>query len=432
MPFGLTRKQIAILGIGLVLVVGGYFLIFYKGSKPPPPPEVTLTVWGPLDDTRVFGETLTAQYQAIRPNVKISYRAISAAKYDETLLNALAAGTGPDIFLISNRAVDKRLPFLVPIPPTMISPTRLEALFPTVVGQDFIRNGQIYALPVSMDTLALIYNKDAFDRALIAQPPTTWVEFQNIIPYLRTSNEAGQLVRAAAAIGGSEKTVENATDLVQLLMMQNGAPMVNANSTRLDLTGAQNSGPTALNFYLQFANAASRYYTWNDAQSTSFDSIGSGRTAMVFGYAADLATLRRKNPLMNFGVAAMPQIAADQTMNAARYWGLGVSKQSQNGAWAWEFISTVATNEKAAQAFTDATKRLPALRTLITQKYEDPDLGVFAREALTARGWRQPDDAPVRKIFNDALAGVLSGQFDSTQALRQMTDQTAQLMIGGQ
>ncbi|HTY39477.1 MAG TPA: extracellular solute-binding protein [Candidatus Paceibacterota bacterium] len=432
MPGGLTKKQLIIVFGGLVLLALGYYVFFVAGVKPPKPPDVTLTVWGPFSDRQAF-EAVVGQYQAVRSNVKISYTQIDESRYAETVLNALATGQGPDVFMVPNRALDKYKGLLVPVPPQTVGIQKLESLFPTVVEQDFVRGGQIYALPFYLDTLALIYNKNALDQANIAQPPATWTEFQNVIPYLRTLNDAGQITKAAAAIGGSEKTVKNASDLLALLMQQNGVPMTDPQGTRAVISASEKgSGLGALNFYLSFANAAAPAYTWNDAQPFSLDALGSGRVAMIFGYAADLDTLHRKNPLITFGTAPMPQTDVNNAVNAARYWALGVSKQSKNAAWGWDFVATVATTDGMAKAYTDATKRLPALRTLISQKFDDVDLGVFAREALTARSWMQPDDAPVRDIMSGAVAGVLSGQFDSNQALRQMEDQISQLMAMNQ
>ena len=59
----------------------------------------------------------------------------------------------------------------------------------------------------------------------------------------------------------------------------------------------------------------------------------------------------------------------------------------------------------------------------------DPDLGVFARQALTARSWSQPDEAKVREAMSNAIGAVLSGQLDSTRGLRQAEEQVTQLFV---
>src|SRR6185312_9057339 len=156
----------------------------------------------------------------------IKYTQIDPADYDTKLLSALAAGTGPDIFQIGNHEMPKWRSVLAPVPATAAyTLVSLETDFPSVVEQDFASNGQIYALPFSIDTLAMIYNKDIFDSAGIAIPPKTWDDLQNDVGRLRSVNAQGQLAQAAAAIGGSHASIANAQDILFLLMIQNGTRM---------------------------------------------------------------------------------------------------------------------------------------------------------------------------------------------------------------
>ena len=62
-------------------------------------------------------------------------------------------------------------------------------------------------------------------------------------------------------------------------------------------------------------------------------------------------------------------------------------------------------------------QRPPALRYLIQKYLNDPDFGVFSRQALTARSWRRPDNTAVRKIFSEMIEAALSGRISSTAAI---------------
>jgi len=44
---------------------------------------------------------------------------------------------------------------------------------------DFLYQGQPYASPLSINTLALFYNRDLLNEAGIVLPPVTWEEFVN-------------------------------------------------------------------------------------------------------------------------------------------------------------------------------------------------------------------------------------------------------------
>jgi ABC-type glycerol-3-phosphate transport system substrate-binding protein len=420
----ISPKQIIIVLAAVIVVV--LLILLFSGSKPPSPPKVTLNIWGVFEEREAL-ERIVSNYQQVRPNVEVKYQKIDGDNYQTALLDALAAGRGPDIFAIHNRSLPKNLNKLAPASLEQINLTELRELFPQVVEQDFTNNNKIYALPLYLDTLVLIYNKDLFDQAGIVSPPKTWDEFQNIVPRLRLLGEGGRIERAAAAIGSSEKTTNAGIDLLHLLMTQNGAKMVNPELTAA--TFAEPPGFQAFNFYLQFANPQSSLYTWNDNQLSALDSFASGNVAMIFGYKSDVATIKRKNPFLNFGIAPAPQPTGSQkTLSYADYWGFAVSKQSKNSDWAWGFIVNLTTNSQNEKIYLEASKEPAALLSIIAERMNDPDLGVFAKQALTARSWHEADEEKTKEIFNAAIISVLNGKTDSERALRQAQDQVSLLM----
>ncbi len=424
-----SRKQIFII-VGAVLAIGLVYILFTSGSRNAnKPPEIALKVWG-VDDRRVFDGVISA-YGALRSNVHVTYEQIPAANYRETVLNALASGSGPDVFMVPNQSIPRYADKLVPVNKAQINVSQLENLFPTAVSQDFVQQGDIYALPFYIDTLALIYNRDALDGVALTLPPKTWTDVQRYVPYLRATNASGQLTRSAVAIGGTERTIKNAADILILLMMQGGVKLNDVAMSRVTLSG-NTQAQKALNFYLQFANTVSPSYTWNEEQPYSSDSIASGRTAMIFGYYADYVDLQKKNPFVNLAVASMPQLeGATQAVNISRYSGLAVSKQAkaQNQPWAWDFIVQSATSANIAKLYAEATGRLPALRSLIAEKVNDEKLGLFAKQALTARSWYVPDEEKAREILSNAIGDVLRGQSDTLRALRKAEEQINQIDV---
>lgn len=391
--------------------------------------QAELTLWGTLDDTEM--QYLVGSYGAAQPGVRVTYRKIGVEDYERTLLNALAAGQGPDMFMIDNHAVPRNLDKIVAAPQEQISRIRLEELFPAVVAEDFAdKSGSVYALPLYLDTMVMFYNKELLDQAFIVQPPATWEEFEKDVPRLRAVNTSGQIVRAAAAIGGSPKTIDNAVDLLNLLMLQNGSPMVND-----DLTGAVfessegKSGLAAFNFYLKFANAGSSFYTWNDNQDNYLDSFVSGKTAMIFDYQERIKVIRERAPFLRLGVAPMPQLGGGSPrVNYADYWGIAVSRQSKRPSEAWGFIIGTATNEQIMRYPIENSGQPPALRSLIQVALGSPDFRVAAEQAITARSWYQVDDEEIRNIFGRGITRVLTGQADTTTALGEAQDQITQLM----
>ena len=411
----------------LIIVVG---ILLYVGLRPKPPSAtaVTLTVWG-TEDKVAIGAAL-ASY----PYGKVSYVQVDPASYESKLLSALAAGTGPDMFEIKNSDVPKWKSVIVPLPTSslLFNLLALQQYFPDVVAQDFYVGGQLYGLPLSIDTLAMVYNKDLLNSAGIATLPATWDAFDADVAQLRTVNAQGQLTRAAAAIGGSLASVTNAPDLLSLLMLQNGTAMTSDEKTMATFAeqggGNGTAGNDAFNFYLQFASAASPYYTWNDAMENDVDSFVAGKTAIIFAYQSDLAAIKAKAPFINMGVAPVPQAkGASVAVNYPSYEGFVVAKAGQPSA-AWSLIFYLTTTPGVAAQYQTASGKPPALRTAIQALANDPNLSVFARQALTARSWYEADSAQIDSIFDAAIRNVLSGATDSTTALKGAEAAVTQIM----
>jgi len=427
----LSRNQIIIIAaVGLVVLF--FVLVFLcvipglKSSCGNPNPsgttQVSLSFWGV--DNANFIQPVIDEYSKANKNVAITYRQFDNPDvYEKALLNALAINQGPDILMLNNAWLPKYYDKITPAPETFFSLNQLQQSFPVVVEQDFVlRQAQdkslvkIYSLPLYIDTLVLLYNKDIFDAKAIALAPTTWLEFQNLIPRLRQSNSFNQIIKSAASIGGSNKNIDSASDLLALLMKQFGSEM---NDTNNRVSFGKN-GLSALNFYLQFANPSSPYYTWSENFPYSLNGLSNGSTAIIFNYASQIPLIKNKNPYLRLGITPMLQFYNNsQPINYANYWGLTAAKQSKNSGWAWHFIVSIATNPQIAEVYLQASKRPPALRTLIEKYKNDPDLGVFSQQALTARSWQQPDSAVVKQTFSDMIESVLNGRLNSNDALSQ-------------
>ena len=430
----LSRSQLIILGsvLFVVLLVVGIFTGILPGARKlgQQLPNITLKIWG-VDDPGLFQDNL-GSYQALRTNVHVSYEQINPATYEQDIINALAAGNGPDIIMFHNAWLPKHYNKLIPLKDTQLNLKSLKEIFPTVVEQDFAPGGKIYALPLYIDTLALFYNQDAFDKNGIAIPPKDWLDFQNLIPKLRQKDSSGKLAKPAAAIGGSNDTVDKASDLLMLLMLQAGAKMTDdqfTQATFADNVGGLLPGADALKFYSNFSDPKDIYYTWNDNLENSLDSFSRGNTAMIFNYASQGNNIKTKNPFLNFKAAEMPQPAgAGKAVNFPDYWGLAVTNNSKNPDWAWDLILYLTANDSAAENYLKVSNRPPALRSLVKKYADHPELGVFAKQALSARSWPEIDKKAVAEIFSQMIKAVISGRLDATAAASQAEQQVTDLM----
>lgn len=421
----LSPKQIGMI-LAALFVVGVIVFLVVTNQQPPKPPAVSLIVWG-TDPGDVI-DAVIKEYKKIRPNVSVQYQAFDDAVFDDTLTNALASGQGPDAYMIRNRALPRERSRLKPVSASQLSLAQFKSSFPTVAEQDFVSEGNIYALPLYVDTLALFYNRDMFDRAAMVKPPATWIEVRDAVPKLRTLKADGKLDTAAIALGGSLSGNAAAVDTLNLLMLQNGTAMTDAgHSNAAFASGDKGFGTQAFTYYLQFSNPSSPYYSWSDGMGSAEEAFSGQKAAMLLAYHDTLTALKNKSPFLNVGIASAPQTNELRT-DYARYKGFAVSKQSKSSAWAWDFVMLTATNVDIERAYLAATNRPPALRSLIKEKLGDVDFGPFAAQALTARSWYEADDRKINGIFDAAIKEVLAAKEEPAAALRQAEAQVNQLM----
>lgn len=433
MSLNLSRNQIIIVSavFGVILFLVLVFLGVIPGLKKQggegffgEGEQVSLSFWGV--ESNDFLMPFFENYQKIRPNVRIDYKQISEDDYEKMLVNALAAGRGPDIMMFRGNWLPKHADKIIPADEDQLPFSKFQQLFPTVAVSDFAPERKIYALPLFVDTLAFLYNKNAFDAKAVALPPTSWNDFQNLVPRF---NEVGpgpnrQIIKSAAAIGGSEKSVHAASDLLNVVMLQFGSQLISQKGQQTNFGEPEEK---AFGFYLQFAVPTSRYYSWSDNLPYSFNAFAEGQTAAIFDYAAQIPLLKKKNPFLEIGVSPLPQLNEEKPVNFADYWGLAVSESSRNAAFGWDFIIRSLSDQKTAEKYLEVSRRPPALRTLIQKFANDPDIGVFARQALTARSWPQRDSGKIKQIFSNMIESVLTAKLSPREALQKAENELNEL-----
>jgi multiple sugar transport system substrate-binding protein len=427
----MTRKQnLIIIGGALVIVI---VLIIIGFIKPKPQKPVTLEVWGAFDEKEALQE-LIGDYQKANKYVSINYEKKSFAEYEKELINAFAGDKGPDIWLIHNAWLPKHKDKIRELPVEFLAFRTFKEIFVDVVEKDLSEDNKIYALPLYVDTLALFYNRDFFNTAGIVSPPETWEELIDDLDELIKRNQWGGIERAGVALGTAEN-INRSTDILGLLMLQNGTEMIGENkkSATFDkaiyLEGQRYyPGQDALRFYTDFSNPSKKNYTWNRQMPYSLDAFAEGKVAIIFGYSHHISSIKAKAPYLNFSIASMPQIKDRQfDINYANYWAFTVSKKSRAADEAWRFILYL-TGKRAAKKYLEKNRRPTARRDLLNWQKQDLEMEVFVNQVLTARNWYQIDSDAIETIFADDIQSVVLGSITVERAIKRAVDQVTLLM----
>lgn len=422
-------------GIAFLVLVTIILVVANLGGDQGTQDKATLQFWGVFDDETIFNDIIRS-YEQANKGVDVQYTLLPYASYERELVNALAAGRGPDVFMIHHTWLPKHGDKLLPAPDKVpgeeepfFTLSEFQKTFADVTIDDLTYNGRIYALPLYVDTLALYYNKDLLGSAGIALPPKTWREFNEAVPKLVKKDEDLNIVQAAATLG-TARNVNRSTDILMMMMIQGGTQMVSDDgdeATFAQSVDGQPVGESALTYYTDFAMPTKEVYTWNGAQEYSVDAFSAGRAAMTINYSHQVPLIRAKNPRLNFAVAPVPQHVAGDSRTFASYWAPAVSKASANPVAAWRFVRYLASPQGAVP-YLNASGRPAARLDLISQQQDDPDLGVFARQALTARSWLQVDNQAIETIFADMIDNVILGRQTVQQALGRAQSEVSVLM----
>lgn len=410
---------------------------------------ITLEYWRVFDGTDDFSDII-AKYRARHPHITIKYKKLRYEEYEDIILNALAEDRGPDILSIQSSWMKKYQSKLSPMPAETsmaymvtkgtikkeqvpdirvnksLTLKQIRDTFADVVYGDAVVDGKVYGLPLSIDTLALYYNRDLFNNAGITEIPEYWNrDFQQNVKKLTRHDNRFGIIQSGVALGGGDN-IERSVDILSALIMQNGGQMQSSSGQILFHTvpanyknNNYNPGLEALRFYTDFAKPAKEVYCWSDELNSSLDMFISGNLAMMLSYSYNLPVIKSRAPQLNFSVTNFPQIEGSTvSFNFANYWLETVSNKSKHKNEAWDFIKFM-TAEAQVKSYLDKTKKPTALKSLVNyQKEKYPELGIFADQVLTSHTWyKGKNPIAMENILVEMIESINNGKMDLQPAI---------------
>ncbi|MBP9715358.1 MAG: extracellular solute-binding protein [Candidatus Pacebacteria bacterium] len=376
----------------------------------------TVVMWGTVKSDLMA--QILQDFNDVNKTFLVKYVQKFPDTFDKDLLEALAAGKGPDLFFLPDNLAYGYSNKIYNIPFSSYPETSFKNTFASA-GEVFMTSKGILAFPISIDPLMMYYNRSILDSEDIVFPPKYWDEFINIVHSITQKSDDKQIIRSTVAMG-QYSNVNNAKDILATLFMQNGNSIVVEKDggfySSLDLN--QNSAlSNMLSFYISFADPLKENYSWNRSLPNSQDAFSAEKLAFYFGYASELRSLINKNPNQNFQVTSFPQIKnAKFKSTSARVIGVAVSSFSKNLNTAIVAANLMATTD-FAKKFSDATGVVPARRDLLAVKPTDAFFPSFYTSALFARSWLDPSPNDTDNIFRNMVDNVLSNKSNSESAI---------------
>lgn len=436
-----------------IFMVAGLFLFLGFGCKGLSQTEVqatkpiTLEYWTVFDNVDAL-RAMVAKFNSSHPQIIVNIRQIREAELYPRLVEALAEDRGPDIISIKNRWVKTFQSKLTPMPAsvndttvvvqkgqfssqtivttnpkTMVNALSLDREYVKVVKDDVMIGNSIYGLPISLDTMAVYYNKDILDRSGVPEPPKTWDEFQAAVKKINKYDKKTNKITQSGTALGTGSNIPGSDDILYALFRQSSVPFsAKSGQALFNLAeggrGAETPAMAVLNFYTDYANSTRDTYSWNGEMGNALDQFVNGTVGFFFGYSYNYAQIKARAPQLNLEVLPLFQLNPEKPVNVANYWIQTVTAKSRNQNEAWNLIDFL-THSKVTKDYLDATGRPTALRAFISAQKEKPELVPFVSDVLIAENWyRGSNYEAAVKALNDLLHDWLipaPGDFDQSE-----------------
>ncbi len=433
MPQGGVDKKIIILGglIALFVIVLVLFLVF--GRKHTTPTTSTsssnqLVIWDSFDEEENLAPYIT-KFKERNPDMSVSYVKKNSANYELESVDAIAAGKGPDVWVIPSNWMAKHHSKLAALTDWKLDSKKKKTNsqvfredYLAVAAQDSIFSDQVLGMPLFIDSLSLYYNPNLLNKKfqdyikdhpnadpanlskILTTPPKTWDDLASMIKYYGDG---------AIALGSSN--VEHSSDILAALAIQSGAEMTSSDNKNALFHTANNligdvayPGTKALDFYTTFSKKGDPHYTWDKAEKNTYESFTKERVAMMIDYKQNMSKVKR-DLQYEPGLSSLPQIKdTTKPLDLAYYQIFTVPKVSQNQEKAWEFILSL-SNSEILPTYLNKVGVNSALKNQTEGSTDWADI-----QNKIATSWYNPDPVKVDKIFKTAIDQVLDGQKPQT------------------
>lgn len=376
-------------------------------------------IWGSTDKDAM--DKVIAAIRDTREDFgDVTYTEVPDDQLVPSLVEAIAAGRGPDLVLFPSNRIVKDGEKLSTIPYSTISKRDFQDAF-VEAGEVFFRDDGVIALPLVIDPLVMYWNRTLFSNAGIANPPHYWDELTKMAPSITQKTPNGSITIGATPLGQWDN-VAHAKEVLVSLVKQLGSDLVthDQDGYHIDLLRAGKEGAppavSAVRFVTDFADPVKPMYSWNRSQKNSRDAFLAGTLATYFGPASELLLLRNANPNLNFDVAQLPVARGAGKDVASLLIGVAIPRGTDNPSGAAQTAILLVSPSSEKLLATLLTLPSPR-RDVELDSSKDAFLAVFRASALRAFAFLDPDPAATDKIFSRMTESISSGRSTLSEAV---------------
>jgi multiple sugar transport system substrate-binding protein len=380
-----------------------------SATKMDPKEPVELTFWSFLNPDQAGDprsealKSIVESFNASHDKIKVKAEGINFAKIDSQVIQAVAAGGGPDILNVYTDLLQMHIDAKTIQPLTKYAKDWLAK-----EGKDYIYsedqlklNNEIYAIPWEARVMTMYYRKDLYEKAGLSVPAT-------LAELIESTKKVGDNNRLGYGVGVSEGA--NAASL-----MESYVPVLTAAGGELfDKNGKavfnSDAGVKAVQFYKDLlAKGSMTSQTLSMTADDVTNGLKAGNIATAFAGSHRASAIRGSEVGKNMAVAPIPPFEKGQpspVVVAGQTLTMGVNTKYKEQAW--EFIQYFLSKESEIKW---AKASVVPVRA---SAYDDPSIKQLAnyaeliqwKDSASKNGKIQYFPADFTKLSTDLAKGV--------------------------
>lgn len=374
--------------------------------------EVTIEYWQYFFEARVNAmDVLIENFEAANPNINVEMTHFPYADYRTRTAVAVPAGEGPDIVQLFygwlNDYIDAEL--IQPLPTDRFSPEMVEAEFFPMVGA-MERDGQYYALPTAVRSLALFYNERILENAGV-EVPTTLDELVAAAAATTERDGAGNITQVGLTTG---MTAQDHHWFREVLVRQFGGEPYTDGYQNVNYD--TEAGRAALDFYLGLQEQGVTQTGFMDEPQAAFRG---NRAAFHIDGSFRIGALNNSRGL-NWGVTELPAGPDGMRSNYSSYWVNAITSSAEGPEYeAAVLFMEYITSPEAMEIWLETVGELPARVDvgMTEENANDPVFGPFIRGLEYANTTIFADESAQRQVLVDMVERVQLQDMDPGESL---------------
>ncbi len=374
--------------------------------------EVTIEYWQYFFEARVNAmDQLIENFEAANPNINVEMTHFPYADYRTRTAVAVPAGEGPDIVQLFygwlNDYIDAEL--IQPLPADRFSPEMVESeFFPMVQAME--RDGQYFALPTAVRSLALFYNQRLLDAAGV-EVPTTLDELVAAAEATTERDGAGNITQVGLTTG---MTAQDHHWFREVLIRQMGGEPYTDGYRNVNYDNE--AGRAALDFYLGLEEQGVTQSGFMDEPQAAFRG---NRAAFHIDGSFRIGALNDSRGL-DWGVTELPAGPDGTRSNYSSYWVNAITSSAEGAEYdAAVLFMEYLTSPEAMQIWLDVVGELPARAEVgMTEENANNEVfGPFIRGLEYANTTIFADESAQRQVLVDMIERVQLQDMDPGESL---------------